>query len=319
LAIASASTRLLCPYFRPHKLAWNQEEVKRYLKWLARQLNSNNIPNNFLIEKMQPRWLETKAQKWHYRLIVSLIWGLIWGLILGFTEELIFGLMFGLIFGLNNIATVETFKFSFSRFGRKVSLKTMTWWLTWWLIGVLIGVLIFGFTENLIGNLVVVLIFGLTGFLIGVLIGVLREDFQVRETPNQGVVASAKNVLFVTVVIYPAALLMFFLRDYVLLEENVLLQDYPLVGFQLSLFLGICLGGGFPVIQHITLRFLLHRQGHIPHNYAQFLRYTTERQQFQIPRYRHQKQWRRSEYQLLKNVVKRYSSFSWRISFSHRA
>ena len=72
------------------------EQTKRYLTWLAKQLNDNHIPNNFLIEQMQPSWLETKAQKRQYRLIVGLIVGLIGGLIVG----LIFGLIVGLTFGL---------------------------------------------------------------------------------------------------------------------------------------------------------------------------------------------------------------------------
>ena len=43
------------------------------------------------------------------------------------------------------------------------------------------------------------------------------------------------------------------------------------------LILGLGLPSGDPAIKHVVLRFLLHRQGHIPHNYAQFLKYTTER------------------------------------------
>ncbi len=159
------------------------EITQQYLGWLARSLNEKSIPNVFLIEQMQPSWLETNAQKWQYRLIYGLIVGLIYG---------------------------------------------------------------------------------------------LKEDFQTRETPNQGIIASAKNVLFVTGVSYPAAVLLYFLPRYVI-QEDVVLQDYLLSGLFASLFIGFYFGGGVAVLQHCILRFLLHRQGHIPRNYAQFLKYTTER------------------------------------------
>ena len=63
-------------------------ETKRYLSWLARKLQENDSTNNFLIEQMQPSWLETTAHKWQYRLIV----GLISGLIVSLTVGLIYGL-----------------------------------------------------------------------------------------------------------------------------------------------------------------------------------------------------------------------------------
>ena len=50
-----------------------------------------------------------------------------------------------------------------------------------------------------------------------------------------------------------------------------------LEGIACALLFGFFLGGGAPVIKHVTLRFFLYRQGHIPRDYAKFLRYTTER------------------------------------------
>ncbi|MEL6492537.1 MAG: hypothetical protein AAFQ95_21525 [Cyanobacteria bacterium J06621_3] len=63
------------------------ETTTRYLSWLARKLNENSIPNVFLIERMQPKWLDTTAGKWQYRLILGLILGLIGGLIEAFKED----------------------------------------------------------------------------------------------------------------------------------------------------------------------------------------------------------------------------------------
>lgn len=47
-------------------------KTQQYLSWLAQQLKTNDSTNNFLIEQMQPSWLETKLQKWQYRLRADL-------------------------------------------------------------------------------------------------------------------------------------------------------------------------------------------------------------------------------------------------------
>ena len=72
------------------------KNTRHYLKWLATKLKQNN-QTELLIEKLQPSWLDTLAQRRQYRLINGLIFGLIaW-------------LTFGLIFGL------------------------IGWWVSWWI------------------------------------------------------------------------------------------------------------------------------------------------------------------------------------------
>ena len=250
------------------------EQTKRYLAWLAKKLKDNNIPNVFLIEQMQPDWLETKAQKWQYRLIFGLIVGLIFGLMFGLIVGLIVGLIFGLIFGLisglskdQNIETVETFKFSFSRTARKRFLKEMKEWL--------IGGLIVGLIGGLIVGLIVGLIFGLISGLIFGLISGLKEDFKTRDIPNQGIISSARNFLVITLATYlpgvALSIVLTIVRDGSFTWSNSFIE-----GISYALIFGF-LNAGFPVVQHATLRFLLHRQGHVPNNYAKFLQYTTER------------------------------------------
>ncbi|MFK8185819.1 MAG: NACHT domain-containing NTPase [Phormidesmis sp.] len=243
--------------------------TKRYLSWLARKLQENDSTNNFLIEQMQPSWLETTVQKWQYRLIfgliLGLILGLIFGLIFGLIGGLILGLIVGLIFGLENVETVETFqKISFSRVARKRMFREIRHGL---ILGLIVG-LIFGLILGLIGGLIFGLIFGL--------IGGLKSDFQVRDTPNQGMIASAKNLLPIAMISYPAGVLLCFLPLFFSGSE-VTFSESLIVGPVNALIIGFSLGGGYAVIQHATLRYLLHRQGHIPWNYARFLRYTTER------------------------------------------
>jgi hypothetical protein len=319
----------------------NIERTKQYLVWLARKLKENNISNNFSIEQMQPNWLEKKAQKWQYHLILDLIYGsivglmfgliiglintlhigttlvggLIFGLIYGLIVGLIFGLVCGLIFGLIGnfegvIQPIKTFRISFSHTARKRLLENLISGLISGLIGGLISGLIGGLLGGLIGGLIFGLISGwisslLGGFILGLqsglagviitliisltvslvvglmfgliasLLDVLQKPFKIQETPNQGITDSAKNMLMVTVISYFVSMAIFLLWSFI--KDEITLQENLAFSIPIALFIGYHFGGGIPVIQHITLRFLLHRQGHIPHNYAQFLRYTTER------------------------------------------
>jgi hypothetical protein len=77
------------------KLLYNRRDTRNYLERLAGQLKTEN-QTTFLIERMQPSWLQTTTQK--------IFFGLIVGLILG----LIFGLIFGLIEGLKSDITIRT-------------------------------------------------------------------------------------------------------------------------------------------------------------------------------------------------------------------
>ncbi len=94
--------------------------------------------------------------------------------------------------------------------------------------------------------------------------------------PNQGIIASAKNVPLIALLSYPACVSLLFLPSY-LTGREANFQSSLISGALLALFCGIALGGGLAVIQHSILRLLLYRKGHIPRNYAQFLKYTTER------------------------------------------
>ncbi len=95
---------------RPYKDKDKQpqpENTQRWLSWLAQRLIEENT-TEFLIEKMQPNWLNNQFRKNIYNLIFwgligSLINGLVWGLY-GFIYEaenkLFLGLFNGLIVGL---------------------------------------------------------------------------------------------------------------------------------------------------------------------------------------------------------------------------
>ncbi len=98
---------------RSVNLLYSQEKVKKWLSWLSKQMvrESETV---FLIERMQPSWLNTLTQKWIYRIGTRSIIGLMLGIIVGLClwrvfyydfmlviYSLISGLISGSILGIN--------------------------------------------------------------------------------------------------------------------------------------------------------------------------------------------------------------------------
>ncbi|MGB2927267.1 MAG: NACHT domain-containing protein [Limnothrix sp.] len=252
------------------KLLYSRRDTRKYLERLAGQLKAENQAT-FLIEKMQPSWLQTVIHKWAYRLIYGLIFGLIGGLIYG----LIGGLIVGLIGGLDNIEPIEILEFSFSRVARKVFFEKLIYGLIYGLIvGLIVGLiggLIFGLIYGLIYGLIVGLIFGL--------IEGLKSDITVRTKPNQGILASAKNSLVLTIFgLLLAGGLNLSLSA--VLPEVISDPDQIRRIIASSMFTAIYsplfFSGGLACMQHLALRVVLWRSGAIPLDYAAFLKYTSE-------------------------------------------
>jgi hypothetical protein len=291
------------------------EITKRYLAWLARQLKNNNSPNNFLIEYIQPSWMPEKNLHRRYTVLVGLLSCMLTALIIflsiglsdtwekGWASALFFGLITGFSVFLGEstsiIRPVEIFKlsrsqevkkndireffehiFRSSKSGAKFGFVTGLIYLIVVIIIRLMGDLTI---KPLFSNVRVILLacllggtilgafFGLFDGLVSRMMDELKVIFVTREKPNQGIWASAKNCLKITFVSY---LFVTLISHFVLRSDFV--ESLSLAAI-FSIYFGFYKGGGFPVVQHAVLRFLLCRQGHIPHNYAQFLRYTTER------------------------------------------
>ncbi|UXE64300.1 MAG: NACHT domain-containing protein [Woronichinia naegeliana WA131] len=264
------------------------------LSWVARQLKVNNTVE-LLIEQMQPSWLESKALKLRYRLILGLIGGLIlgliggliFGLILGLIFGLILGLILGLIFGLNDVEVVEAFQIPRSKTSRQSFFKEFCEGLIGGLIGGLIWGLIGGLILGLIGGLILGLIWGLIlGLILGLIWG-LKQELKERSHPNQGIWNSLQSVIWTTAFSYPLGVILntsfSLLRkasvknpDWLHLLSSAL-PDSLLAGIFWSLFFGVWLGGGVACMQHFSLRFVLWQSGTIPWNLARFLNYCVER------------------------------------------
>lgn len=268
------------------------EEAKHWLAWLTLRLK-NESRDEFLIEKMQPTWLQTRVQKQIYHIGVGLIGGLIVGLIGGLFIELssndhrdgltfglIVGVMSGLILGFRQeIKPIETVRWS----GKKIRsglifgvIFGLIYELISWPTFTLIHTSNVNLTQLLIRGLIVAPGFGLFGGSIGALIGGLSgPDIEKRTVSNQGIWRSAVNTgvfaLFGWLIFGLIVVLVKWLIDRV--NPNA----YTLIS---SGLIGILIGGVIPgaaCIQHLTLRLILWRHDYIPWNYARFLNYATER------------------------------------------
>jgi hypothetical protein len=120
------------------------------------------------------------------------------------------------------------------------------------------------------------------GLILGLIVG-LTETFsktiQERSQPNQGIVNSVKNSIFVvafSLVLMPC---IYFglppLVSGILDPESV--DSLMASLLPAPILLGFMYGGGFAVIGHLALRITLFLNGHAPRNYAHFLHYAEQR------------------------------------------
>ncbi|MEM9540971.1 MAG: protein kinase [Cyanobacteria bacterium P01_E01_bin.42] len=263
---------------------YTKQEAQRWLIFLAKQMvqESQTI---FLIERMQPAWLNTRKKRWSYALGVGLLGGLISGsftglnltltrgignaiavsLILGLCGGIIVGSIFGFV--IPNIEPVEMVKWSSTkakdalvpgmRIGIIVSIVSLFayfcfgWFLDWNRY----------FIE---GCLYVISGLG-TGVVFILLRGLMGGGIQKRTIPNQGIWQSAKNMAF------------FALIGVLSLSPLAGLLDLPLLfGAIFGLVFGMASPAGIACLQHFILRILLYFDRAIPWNYARFLDYATQ-------------------------------------------
>ncbi|NET39565.1 MAG: hypothetical protein F6K19_47660 [Cyanothece sp. SIO1E1] len=258
---------------------------------------------------MQPKWLESKKQKWAYRLMVGLIGsviggvigGVILGLILGLRIGLMPGVMTGLKVGLigsliggpivglilgltigpdSEIKTVETFNVAMSHTAWQKIFKGLQQGLT---VGIMGGLMVGGI-GGVIGDLIFCLIAGLT---VGVISGLifcpiagLKADFQIRDRPNQGILAAVVNIPLISLFSYPGTVTMYLL-PYYFTGQKIILAESLIAGLAFALIFGFSLGGGIVAVQHFTLRFILTLTGKTPWHYSRFLNYCVERRLLQ--------------------------------------
>lgn len=277
----------------PQKAIYSLPQTLHWLSWLAGQMNERS-QDEFLIEQMQPYLLPTRTQRWLYRISVGVLFGLLDGLLFMLITTPHVGLVVGIIIGAivtiadrpistyraTDISTIETFRFSLStKVIQEIEIHLKQNLIVSFAIGLIVGFIFGALKKDLVSGLAIGLvgsiIFGVVGGVIFGLIAGLRADVETRISPNQGIWASARNIPILTIMIYPAG---------VLLDMAFFLVDGTPIHWKMSLLRGVvwafifALGtSGKACAQHIILRLLLFYNGVIPWNYAQFLDQCTER------------------------------------------
>jgi hypothetical protein len=287
---------------------YSRKQTIQRLAWLAQKM-IQHTQTVFLIERIRPNWLEGARRPLYalfLNLPIQLSLALPAGLIVGLVSALIGGLAVGGIGGLAGLLvsslilaliagrrsrgamplTPTEVKWSWKGAGKGL-IVGLVFGLTLWLILILIRVPDFDVNVVLSEFQSVLLGFGRTGAvlsalasgLVGVLFGGLtQEAMQVKtdRSPSQGIRIPAENAAIVGAISSLIMGLVFGLAPALTLGPVPGLKFGLIVGPVFGLAFGVILGGGF-VLQHLTLRFILHRNGYIPWNLIRFLDYATER------------------------------------------
>lgn len=288
---------------------YSQTQTLYWLIWLAQRMVQNS-PTLFLIESMQPSWLQMRTETIAYRVILnSIIWlpfVLLGGLnfvLLGDIGPL--GLLF-LLFGVlsellsGEITLVEIQGFSIQkaiknglcvgkRVGRHIVLNIG---LTGGSALGLAGGLALGLTGGPVAGLFFGLLGGLLGLLLGLLLGFLAglsagllaglsagltfSDLETTIAPNEGIWRSARSFVISVLLFGLIGVLFFWLLFGLTVGLSAGLQFGLFFGLTVGLFFGLVYGGA-TCIQHFSLRLALCLRGQIPWNYARFLDHAIER------------------------------------------
>lgn len=264
----------------PPGRAPSPEKTHHYLGWLATKLEQQKV-TEFLIERLQPSWLERASDGWLYMLISVMS-----GLILWLPVWLPLGLASGLLIWMGDIDSKEKFTFSWNR---ALSGRFTRWGL---LLG-LVGGLMIGL-NRFIRESMEIQVFMLRGGLILLLLSVLEvglrnglntleSELNEKQLPNQGIKRPVKTVLMfgsVGALLFPLmfCLIMWLMFGLVggLSGLQKLLMLMLLTGMLWRIMLAGVLVGGLAgglgsIVKHVCLRFVLYHAGVAPWDYEKFL------------------------------------------------
>ncbi|PZO38003.1 MAG: hypothetical protein DCF19_17305 [Pseudanabaena frigida] len=265
---------------------YSKEKTIFWLSWLAKQLllRSQTV---FLIERIQPDWLNSIHKKWIYSICLGLFGAASIGLVTGVNLGLVFdiqtglvggiflgiggGLIAGVILGLvqTEIHTVETLKWSFDKakntilVGGQVGLS----------VGILLvlGINFASFSLHwAIPTLMQNLSYGLgglgTGLIFILLQGLAGSTIETNTAPNQGIWRSLQNSLLFTII---GAITL----GLVALQVGF---RSPTFGILIGILFGTFSPAGLACLQHFVLRLVLYQNSYIPWNLERFLNYATK-------------------------------------------
>ncbi|NER26848.1 MAG: NACHT domain-containing protein [Symploca sp. SIO1C4] len=261
-------------YPKPKAMGW--------LIWLAQRMVQES-QTVFLIERMQPSWLQTSIQRWMYVIGILFIFLLLvwlmadrhyWTLFIQVSSIIFGSLICWFLFGFHSIKTVERLKWSGFYTIKHIAIGGF--------LGSVLGVVIRIILEltwrllnpntpishSSVESVIRGITFGLSiGLLIGIIRGITGNNIDTKTIPNQGIWQSLKNSIF------------FALIGFILLAaiaNRVTIWSIFFLG-TFGLIFGFAAGGGEACVKHLSLRLILYFNKYIPWNYARFLDYATER------------------------------------------
>ncbi|ACK69948.1 putative signal transduction protein with Nacht domain protein [Gloeothece citriformis PCC 7424] len=277
---------------------YTKAQVKYWLSWLAKNMNQSS-QIIFFIEQMQGNLLTHDSQKKYYKLIniLSIIILILIMIIIGYGSlwSLFFKICYGFIIGIiiaiiilresEKINLHETLQWSW-----KKAISSFKKALVYGIIGIIsygivsgivnwgLGLvlnpdhskgifqeILSGFGWGLVGMLIFCPIYTLVG-------GLRGPEIETKSIPNQGIWKTLLNAGIGALIGVLVGLLMGGIVFGLFNQLHIGLT----FGVTFGLIFGFLTGGGTSCIQHLTLRFILWKNGYIPWNYAQFLDYTTD-------------------------------------------
>ena len=278
-----------------------RDRILHWLSWLASRMFEKKR-TIFLIEKIQPNWLQNQGEERDYHIIIFTIAGLFSGVngaivgwvttllipqltVLGMIWDreiigrtpLIFGIAAALIGAIvtaipSTISPLEQFSWSWQRAKSRWVGELFNGVCYGMILG-LISLLIFRDITGLYFGLVIGHIFGL---FLGLGSGLGSSAIKQHIHPNQGIRSSVRNCIVIGVI---GGLLFGLIFGSI---AKLFIPNQPVVGVGVigGLIFGLIFGlkyGGAASTEHFTLRQILYRKGRIPWNYAKFLDFAADR------------------------------------------
>ena len=292
---------------------YKKQQVIHWLIWLGKRIVQES-QTLFLIERMQPNWLDSRKPKKIYNLIIILILSPIYGLFFSLMIRLCLVVFLGRSLGLfldgslglflggfvvlsrdineMKIITVEKLKFRF----REVTITNIILNLS---SGLALGFFSvinqinhpnFSVIKVLIVGLTIGLIDILTSWLINVIMNGWKNisTIEIKTSPNQGIWSSVYNTITLVLIFAPTFGMYLWLTFELIfvpflwlvfgliIDVTEMFISWLSITLSMSLLVGL-LYGGLACIQHFTLRLILYFNNYIPWNYARFLDYAADR------------------------------------------
>ena len=284
------------------------KQTLRWLSWLAQKLEDQNM-TEFLIEKMQPDFLQPKSEKFYYFVIwqisaigLKLLSRVIETVVSGCEEilhlerneideqiSLIINIPFLIsiipfavslpVFSLRTIRPVETLKLPFKYLHKEIKIG----FISYLILGFIMEIFpLNNHTDNNASGLKTwaIVLANYTFFLNRRLIlksnQMIGPELETREFSNQGIRQSAINAMTTGFIGSLTGIMIGGIWGILSSNDTTMIIILGIRSVYMGLIYALIFGG-YACIQHFFLRLALLQEDAIPWNYARFLDYCTER------------------------------------------